>query len=101
VALTPRLAATSPSFTLPRRTHAVDLAIRPPEGTTVTEVRADGRVVLRNGSGIAGDFSVRVSRFETVRFAFDADGPLPTGSVAVTYYPAETRKTVLAVTVDA
>ncbi|WP_440007366.1 DUF7263 family protein [Halomicrococcus sp. SG-WS-1] len=101
VTLTPRLAATSPAFTLPRRTRTVDLAVRPPEGTTVTEVRADGRVVLRNASGLTGDFSVRVSRFETVRFAFDADGPLPTGSVTVTYYPAETHKTVLAVTVDA
>jgi len=100
VTLTPRLDAT-PAFTLPRRTRTVDLAIQPPDGTTVSEVRADGRVVLRNASGLAGNFSVDVSRYETIELALDAEGPLPTGSVAVTYHPAATRKAILAVTVDA
>ncbi len=100
VRLTPRFDAT-PAFTLPRRTRTVDLEIRPPDGTTVTEVRADGRVVLRNASGLAGNFSVDVSRYETVELAFDVEGQLPTGSVEVTYHPTATRKAILAVTVDA
>ncbi|MFB6107602.1 MAG: hypothetical protein ABEJ82_02025 [Haloplanus sp.] len=87
--------------TIPRRTSRLDLAINPPPGTTVRTVRTNGRVVLRNGTGLDGEYTVRVSRFETVELRFETDGPLPQGSVAVTYVPERTRKATLAVTVDA
>ncbi|MFC7081256.1 DUF7263 family protein [Halorussus caseinilyticus] len=57
-------------------------------------------MVLRNESGLRGTFAVELSRFETTTLTFETDGPLPAGSVEVTYYPAETTKAVLAVTVD-
>ena len=101
VTLTPTLSASDPEVTLPRRSSRARLAIAPPEGTTVTVVRANDRVVLRNASGLDGDFEVRLSEFETTTLRFEADGPLPEGSVEVTYHPAETRKELLAVTVDA
>ncbi|WP_233274766.1 DUF7263 family protein [Haladaptatus cibarius] len=103
VTRTPQLSATDPRFTLPRRTSNATLTIQSPDETTVTTVRANGRIVLRNESGLDGTVSVSVSRFETVQFAFEteASGSLPTGSVRVTYYPTNTRKAVLAVTVDA
>ncbi len=100
VTRTPRLSTSDPRFTLPRRTSNVTLTVRPPNGTTVSAVRANGRIVLRNESGLDGTFSVRVSRFETAQFAFETTGPLPTGSVRVTYYPPETRKAILEVAVD-
>ena len=63
-------------------------------------MKANENVVLRNESGLRGDFEVRLSRFETTTLTFETDGPLPSGSVELTYYPAETSKAVLAVTVD-
>ena len=62
-------------------------------------VRANGRVVLLNPSGLDGTFTVDVSRFETTRLTFDATGPLRGRAVEVTYYPAKTTKAVLEVTV--
>lgn len=101
VTLTPPVSSVDPTVTLPRRSPRVEIRLDPPDGTTVTAVRADSRVVLLNESGLSGAFSVRLSRFETTTLTVAADGPLPTGSVEVTYFPAETRKAVLAVTVDA
>lgn len=101
VTLTPTLSAGNGyATTLPRRTNRVRLRVDPPPGTTVTAVRANDRVALLNRSGLDGTFTVDVSRFETTRLRFEASGPLPRGSVAVTYYPAETTKGVLAVTVE-
>ncbi|WP_266075726.1 DUF7263 family protein [Haladaptatus caseinilyticus] len=103
VTRTPRLSPGSPRFTLPRRTSNATLVVQPPAGTTVSAIRANGRIVLRNESGLNGTFSVSLSRFETTRFAFETEGSgstLPTGSVRVTYYPTTTRKAVLAVMVD-
>jgi putative heme iron utilization protein len=100
VALTPELSANDPTVTLPRRSPRVDIELTPPDGTNVTVVRANENVVLKNNSRLFGNFEVSLSRFETTTLIFEADGPLPTGSVEVTYYPAETRKAVLAVTVD-
>lgn len=99
VTRTPGLEADA--VTLPRRTDRVDLVIDPPDETTVTTVRADDRIVLHDPSGLDGEYVADVSRFETIRLAFEADGPLPEGSVEVTYYPPETRKGLLEVTVDA
>ena len=99
VTRTPRLE--EDAVTLPRRTDRVDLRIDPPEETTVTTVRADGRIVLHDPSGLEGEYTAEVSRFETIRLEFEADGPLPEGSVDVTYYPPQTRKGLLEVTVGA
>lgn len=98
VTRTPRLDR-EPAVTLPRRTPRVDVRIDPPDGTSVRTVRADGRVVLRNASGLVGNFTVAVSRLETVRLTFEASGSLPEGAVAVTYYPARSTKAELEVTV--
>ena len=87
-------------MTLPRRSPHVEISVTPPDGTDVNVVRANRNVVLRNESGLLGNFQVSLSRFDTTTLTFEVDGPLPTGSVEVTYYPAETRKAVLAVTVD-
>lgn len=100
VTRTPRLGDES-ALTLPRRTPRVEVRIDPPPATTVSTLRANGRIVLRNASGLDGNFTVGVSRLETVRLAFDASGPLPPGSVTVTYYPATTTKATLEVTVGA
>ena len=100
VTLAPELSPSDPAVTLPRRSPNATLELSPPAGTTVEVVRANGRVVLRNESGLDGTFGVRLSRFETTTLTVEADGPLPDGSLEVTYYPAETRKSVLAVTVD-
>lgn len=86
---------------LPRRTPRATLALSPPPTTTLTTVRANGRVVLHNESGLRGTFDVRLSRYETTTLAFDYEGPLPPPAVSVTYYPARTIKAELVVTVDA
>jgi hypothetical protein len=101
VTLTPSVSPVDPTVTLPRRAPGVTVDLSPPDGTTVTAVRANDRVVLHNESGLTGRFDVALSRFETATLAFEADGPLSSGSVELTYRPAETRKAVLAVTVDA
>lgn len=100
VTRTPRLSPDNDfGTTLPRRTPRIRLRIDPPAGTTVESVRANGRVVLANASGLTGTFTVRVSRFETTRLRFETTGPLPRGSVEVTYFPARTTKATLSVTV--
>jgi len=95
----PAFAATN-GTTLPRRTDRVRLRIDTPRRTRLETVRANGRVVLHNGSGLAGNVSVDVSRFETTRLAFDANRSLSQGEVTVRYTPARTTKATLAVTVD-
>jgi len=100
ITTTPRLSPDNDhATTLPRRTPRVRVRITPPPGTTVEAVRANGRVVLANGSGLNGTFTVRVSRFETTRLRFETTGPLPKGAVEVTYFPARTTKATLSVTV--
>lgn len=91
----------SRTTTLPRRTSTVRLTITPPTGTTVERVFANSRVVLSNASGLRGSFNVSLSPFETATLRFDAVGVLDSGSVTITYEPAETRKTTLQVVVDA
>lgn len=96
----------TPSFvagnrvTLPRRTGRARLAIDPPQNTTVTVVRAGQRVVLANDSGLRGRFSVDLARYRTTEFVFEATDQLSEGNVTITYYPVETRKARLEVTVD-
>lgn len=85
--------------TLPRRTSRAYLEISP-SSAIVRTVRANGRVVLYEPSGLDGNYSVRLSRYETTTLEFDGTGTLSRGDVRVTYYPAETTKATLEVTVD-
>lgn len=88
------------SITLPRRTPRATLTVDSPAATTVRTVRANGRVVLHDPSGLDGTYDVSLSRFETTTLEYEHAGPLPPGSVEVTYYPARTTKAELVVTVD-
>lgn len=86
--------------TLPRRSSRATVELTPPENTTITTVRANDRVVLRNSSGLTGQFEVDLSRFETTEFRFEGTGRLPDGSVTIRYPAPRTTKTMLVVTVD-
>lgn len=88
------------SITIPRRTPRVKLTIAPQENTTVSTVRVGERVALHNESGLRGTFTVETSRLETPRLSLESDRALGDGAIAVTYYPAETEKKRLGVTVD-
>lgn len=90
----------SPTMTLPRRSANATLAIRPSRNTTVRSVWVNDRVVLQNRSGLNGTFEVSLSSLETAQFRFDAAGDLEDGDVTITFYPPQTRKEILAVTVD-
>jgi len=89
------------TVTLPRRTENATLTVRPPANTTVRSVWADDRIVLYNESGLRGTFEVDLSPLATTQLRFGAAGELSDGSVRIAYYPAETRKATLEVTVDA
>lgn len=99
VTITPSLSTTNATITLPRRSPRAIAHLDPPPATTVTTVRANDRVVLQNSSGLEGDFSISLSRFETTRIELAASGPLPPGRVALTYFPANATKAVMEVTV--
>lgn len=92
-------AATNHSVTLPRRTPTATIEIDPPTGTTVETVRAGDRIVFHDPDGLSGTYDVTLSRFETVTLRFESTDSLPTGSVSVTYRPAQTRKATMEVTV--
>jgi len=87
--------------TLPRRTEAATLRLDPPNGTTVSTVRANGRIVLHDPGGLDGAYGLDLSRYATITLSFDADGPLREGDATVTYRASETTKALLEVTVDA
>lgn len=89
------------AVTLPRRTSHATLTFDPPTGVTVTTVRANERVVLHDPDGLDGRYEVSLSRYDTVRFQFDATRDLGAGSVRIAYRAETTTKAVLAVTVDA
>ncbi|WP_302082518.1 DUF7263 family protein [Salinibaculum rarum] len=97
--LTPPFAGSN-NVTLPRRTNRLDLAIRPSQNITISTARVGNRVVLHNESGLRGNFTVGVSRLETTRLSFESSARLSTGDVSLTYYPVESRKARLGVTVD-
>lgn len=99
VATTPELDGRG-TVTLPRRTDRVDVRIDPAAEATVTALRVEDRVVRRNESGLAGEHEVATSRYETVTLSIEADGPLSTGDVELTYYPTRTETSLLAVSVD-
>lgn len=86
--------------TLPVRTDELELSIAPPPNTTVTAVRANGRVVLANPGGLAGTHVVETARYETVTLAFEANGTLSTGDATVAYGATDRERAMLAVTVE-
>lgn len=80
--------------TLPRRSARLDLSFA--DDSTVTTVRANGRVVLHDPDGLDDTRTVALSRYETTTLAFSGGS----GAVSATYYPRRTRKATLEVTVD-
>jgi hypothetical protein len=88
------------TVTLPQRASAPTIGIDPPATTTVKQVWADDRLLLRNSSGLDGFFQLSLSPFETEQLDVRALGPLPTGSVTITHDRIETEKQILEVTVD-
>lgn len=87
--------------TLPRRTPTLTVELTPPDNVSVTDVRANDRVVLRDPSGLRGRYRVSLSRRETVTLSFRANDSLAPGDVTLTTRPRRTRKSELVVTVDA
>lgn len=87
--------------TLPQRTSRLVVEIDAPTNRSVETVRAAGRTVLHDSDGaLGGSYTVSVSRRETVRLTFVANGSLRRGDVSIALFPRDTRKAVLAVTVD-
>lgn len=89
----------SATTTLPRRTERIQLSIDPGDNATVVTVRADDRVVLHDPDGLAGNVTVPASRYETTTLTFEMRGDSE-GHVTVTYYPTQTSKAVLEVSVS-
>lgn len=81
------------TLTLPRRSTRATITISDPVTTTV---RVNDRIVLYNPDGLQGEFEIDLSRYETTKIHLE-----PTGTATVTYYPAQTTKAELVVTVDA
>jgi hypothetical protein len=85
--------------TLPRRTGRARLDLEPGSRTAIETVRANGRVVLRNTSGLRGERTIDLSRYETTRLAFETNRTLSRGDVEISYVAARTSKATLEVTV--
>jgi hypothetical protein len=83
--------------TLPRRSPRATIDVDGDAG--VETVRANDRVVLHDPDGLAGEYDVALSRYETTTLRFDGT-PQP-DDVSVTYYPRRTTKVLVEVTVDA
>jgi hypothetical protein len=88
----------SRSVRLENRTRRVRLSFEPGENTTVTAVRANGRVVLYDPGGLTGTASVALSGHERTRLDFAANENA-TGSVGVEYAVPNATATTLEVTV--
>lgn len=84
------------AVTLPRRSPRATIRIDPT--ADVRSVRANDRVVLHDPGGITGDHDVALSRYETTTLRFEGDAT--EGEVEVTYYPRQTTKGRLEVTVN-
>ncbi len=89
------------AVTLPRRVERVRLHIRPGPDATVESVAADGEIVLLNESGLAGWYTVNVSRFRTTDLVLDAVGPLGADALTLVYRVPERHRRLLEVRVDA
>jgi hypothetical protein len=91
---------TAAPVTLPP-TDSATVTVDAPERVRVTSLRANGRVVARNASGLNGTVALDLRRANRTRLAVEASGPLPAGTVQVRYHPWNTTPAVLGVTVDA
>jgi len=91
----------SNAVTLPRRVDSARLTLSPSSNVTIRTVRANGRVLLRDTGGLAGNYTVSLSGRETTTLRFDASDRLESGAVIVRIRPARTHKARLGVTVDA
>lgn len=106
------------AVTLPDRTAAATINLRPGPNTTVETVRVNGRVVLHDPAGLSGEATVPTSVRRTTELAFETrragtaatnatDVTTPTGPVTagvggrvvVTYVTLETEPATLVVTV--
>ena len=87
-------------ITLPRRTASATVSIAPENGTTIHTVTVNGRVVLAERSGLDGTYQLAVSPYQTATFAFESSDASPVGNTTIEYYPRETQKATLSVTVD-
>jgi len=81
-------------LTLPRRTDRVELTFA--AGSTVETVRVNGRIVLHDSGGLAGQFVIEPSRYETATLRFEGG----TAQVGIESTPLRTEKATLRVTVD-
>lgn len=86
------------SVTLPRRTENISLTLSPSGSTTLRTITANGAIVLHDPTGLAGNYTVEVPRYETATVTFVGSGELSRGDVEIAYWPAETRKARLRVT---
>lgn len=86
------------SVTVPRRSYDTTLTIAPAEGTLVRSVAANDETVLLNETELVGTFDLSLSPLETTDVRFQGAGPLE-DVVRIEYDAAETRKTILSVTV--
>ncbi|QIB73273.1 hypothetical protein GL213_12820 [Halogeometricum borinquense] len=91
---------TQRSVSLPDRTETVELDISTDGTTTLTTVRANDRIVLRDRSGLSGTYEFKVARVNPPQLEFTTEDGVD-GTVTVTW--TETTATVepLEVTVGA
>jgi hypothetical protein len=92
--------AANTRITLPRRTANATVTITPENGTTIHTVTVNERVVLADSGGLDGRYRLAVSPYETATFAFESSDASPAGNTTIEYYPRETQKATLSVTVD-
>lgn len=94
----PRFDGTN-ATTLPRRTGRARLDLRPGPRTAIETVRANGRVVLRNTSGLRSEQPLDLSRYETTTLVFATNRSLSRGDVEISYVAARSTKATLEVTI--
>ncbi|MDS0293673.1 DUF7263 family protein [Halogeometricum luteum] len=85
----------------PDRTPSVRISVAARNGTTLTAVRANDRLVLRDPEGLSGDYAFRVSRTAAPTVSFELEGDVGGAEGDVTVRWTATNATVepLAVTV--
>ena len=87
------------TLTVPSGPAEVRVAVRPGNESSVTAVRADGRVVLYDPAGLDGSATVRVEPAANTTLSFAATGPNAT--VEASYVETDAEPTTLEVTVGA
>jgi hypothetical protein len=94
--------ATNDTLTLAHRTDRVTLVVDPGPDTVVHTVRVDDRIVLHNGTGLAGEATVNSSRYRETELTFETttSDARANGSVEVSYTSLTLQPATLTVTVD-